>query len=386
VLGGRSYFLEGEHLESEYSGSNLLAKYFRGASVDELVAAWMVDSDNKLKPFLFHQDQVTSTSAVSGHNGGTTQAIKYSAFGTLQSGTGASPNRLKYTGREDDGTGLYYYRARYYDPTIGRFISEDPLGFGAGDVNFYQYTSNNPVNANDPSGKAVETPWDAFNVGLGAGSLASNLRQRNWGWAAVDAAGLIYDSVATAVPFLPAGAGAGLAAYRAGNTAVHSAQVAIDVARTANIANDAARVASTTGRASSVGTNVHRQVGTTLDNGNILSSSANNYFRGANRTTGPQPDLSWSNAPGVWADLTTPRQWGQHVADYSQGFGQGIPLLYERGQGLVDTLRLTTGAGAGLTALQFGSTSIFGGQPAGGGFLLYPNKSNTNMMQSVYRK
>jgi RHS repeat-associated protein len=135
-LGNRSYFLEGEHLESEYSGSTLQARYFRGSSVDELVGAWMLDADGKTKPYLFHQDQVTSNTAISGHNGGTTQSIKYAAFGQTQSSTGSSPSRLKYTGREDDGTGLYYYRARYYDPQVGRFISEDPMGFAAGQ-NFY---------------------------------------------------------------------------------------------------------------------------------------------------------------------------------------------------------------------------------------------------------
>jgi len=46
----------------------------------------------------------------------------------------------------------YYYRARYYDPEIGRFVSEDPLGFEAG-INFYAYVGNNPINRNDPSGK-----------------------------------------------------------------------------------------------------------------------------------------------------------------------------------------------------------------------------------------
>ncbi len=50
--------------------------------------------------------------------------------------------------------GLYYYRARYYDPEIGRFLSEDPLGFGAG-INFYAYVENNPVNHNDPSGECA---------------------------------------------------------------------------------------------------------------------------------------------------------------------------------------------------------------------------------------
>jgi RHS repeat-associated protein len=86
------------------------------------------------------------------------QALRYRAFGELTALTlgGAAPaNRLRYTGREQDPeTNLYYYRARYYDPSVGRFISEDPLGFEAGDPNFYAYVGNNPINANDPSGLA----------------------------------------------------------------------------------------------------------------------------------------------------------------------------------------------------------------------------------------
>jgi len=56
------------------------------------------------------------------------------------------------TGRENDGTGLYYYRARYYSPTLQRFISEDPIGFAGGDVNFYAYVGNNPIRYIDPRG------------------------------------------------------------------------------------------------------------------------------------------------------------------------------------------------------------------------------------------
>ncbi len=144
---------------------------------------------------------------------------RYDAFGQplnlVIPGTG---NDLLYTGREyDRSTGLYYYRARYYDLEIGRFISEDPLGFAAG-INFYTYVDNNPVNFNDPTGKLVtpETIWDAANVGIGSYSLTSNLREGNYGWAAVDAVGFGYDVVATAVPFLPAGASAGLSDLRAG--------------------------------------------------------------------------------------------------------------------------------------------------------------------------
>jgi len=61
-------------------------------------------------------------------------------------------NPYCYTGREFDTQELYYYRARYYDPTVGRFISSDPIEFMAGDVNFYRYVGGDPVNFVDPSG------------------------------------------------------------------------------------------------------------------------------------------------------------------------------------------------------------------------------------------
>jgi len=64
-----------------------------------------------------------------------------------------SSNALQYTGRENDGaTGLYYYRARYYHPGLQRFISEDPLGNDTGEVNFYVYVGNDPINYVDPLG------------------------------------------------------------------------------------------------------------------------------------------------------------------------------------------------------------------------------------------
>jgi len=64
-------------------------------------------------------------------------------------------NPFRYTSREWDAeTGLYYYRARYYDPQIGRFISEDPMAFGAG-TNFYIYVENSPVTKYDPTGLAT---------------------------------------------------------------------------------------------------------------------------------------------------------------------------------------------------------------------------------------
>jgi RHS repeat-associated protein len=77
------------------------------------------------------------------------ERISYSAYGES---TGSSLTRYTYTGREEDEvTGLIYYRARWYDPSMGRFLLEDPIEF-AGGSNWYAYVGNNPVNYTDPSG------------------------------------------------------------------------------------------------------------------------------------------------------------------------------------------------------------------------------------------
>jgi RHS repeat-associated protein len=67
------------------------------------------------------------------------------------------PQSFKYVcqyGVMAEPNGFYYMRARYYDPKVGRFVSEDPSGFEGGDVNLYAYVKNNPINAIDPEGLA----------------------------------------------------------------------------------------------------------------------------------------------------------------------------------------------------------------------------------------
>jgi RHS repeat-associated protein len=80
--------------------------------------------------------------------------ITYDSYGNITSQSNPSVTfRFGYTGREwDSETGQYYYRARYYDAGVGRFISQDPIGFAAGDANLYRYVGNSPTNFTDPSG------------------------------------------------------------------------------------------------------------------------------------------------------------------------------------------------------------------------------------------
>jgi RHS repeat-associated protein len=78
----------------------------------------------------------------------------YSAYGETAVLGPDGGNALRYTGREDDGNGLFYYRARYYDPVLKRFVSEDPIGLEAG-PNFYAYVNGDPVSFIDPLGLAT---------------------------------------------------------------------------------------------------------------------------------------------------------------------------------------------------------------------------------------
>jgi RHS repeat-associated protein len=150
---------------------------------------------------------------------------------------------LGYTGHAiDQATGLVYAQQRYYDPVLGRFLAVDPMvtdTANAWNFNRYNYAANSPYKFTDPDGRAIETGWDAFNVGIGIASLGANLAVGNYGGAAVDAGGLIYDGIATAVPGLPGGASAGIKAYRAAGIARE-----VVVAKKLAAANPAGKVQS----------------------------------------------------------------------------------------------------------------------------------------------
>ena len=82
-------------------------------------------------------------------------------FNNLPASTDSLVNPFRYTARESDTeTDLYYYRARYYNSTLQRFISEDPVGLRGG-LNLFRYVHNDPVNFKDPSGHG-ESPWHFF--------------------------------------------------------------------------------------------------------------------------------------------------------------------------------------------------------------------------------
>jgi RHS repeat-associated protein len=127
--------------------------FFHGPGIDEPLAG-TIRTQLGFQGFTYHADGLGSISTLTDLNGTPVQTYTYDSFGQIVEQTGTAPNPYTYTGRElDPETGLYYYRARYYDPSLGRFLQEDPLFT----LNLYVYVQNNPVKLTDPIGLA---PWD----------------------------------------------------------------------------------------------------------------------------------------------------------------------------------------------------------------------------------
>jgi RHS repeat-associated protein len=100
----------------------------------------------------YQADGLGSITSLSNTAGALAQTYAFDSFGKQTSSSGSLTNPFQYTAREFDAeTSLYFYRARYYDQNIGRFLSEDRLGFAMG-PDFYSYTGNDPVGQIDPSG------------------------------------------------------------------------------------------------------------------------------------------------------------------------------------------------------------------------------------------
>jgi len=156
INGTTSYLYDGSNSIAELDGAGtLLARYAQGGGIDEPLAELRSETTG-----YYAQDGLGSVTSIAGSNGTLLNSDIYDSFGNVVASTGEFGNPLQYTGRDfDSETGLRYYRARYYDPTIGRFISEDPLRFGGGD-SFYVYSEDNPASLVDPFGLQGST---AFN-------------------------------------------------------------------------------------------------------------------------------------------------------------------------------------------------------------------------------
>jgi len=167
------YAYDGDNLiEEANSSGSAVARYSQGLNIDEPLAMLRSSTTS-----YYQADGLGSITSLSSGAGALAQTYGYDSFGKQTSSSGSLTNPFQYTARESDPeTGLYYYRARYYDPLGGRFLREDPIRFDAG-VNFYSYVRNNPTGLFDPSGLAP-----CLNINGFVNALNHNAHQSSTGW------------------------------------------------------------------------------------------------------------------------------------------------------------------------------------------------------------
>src|SRR6266852_1136112 len=122
-----NFLYDGVNSTEELSGGTPLANLLNGQRVDKYLTRTDAGGASGLLA-----DALDSIIALTDSTGTVQTAYTYEPFGTTAASGTVSGNSYQYTGRENDGTGLYYYRARYYDPQLQRFVSEDPVRFLGG--------------------------------------------------------------------------------------------------------------------------------------------------------------------------------------------------------------------------------------------------------------
>ena len=170
---------DGDQIIAEYSTYfNLRAQYYYGQGIDEPICKWVRSSNSK---WYYHYDGLGSVVALTDVDGDLVEKYSYDAFGntTIRDASNtvipysslSINNPFMFTGRYYEPLrGIYYYRARVYKPSIGRFLQPDPIGYKGG-LNLYSYCLNNPINYIDPYGLDV---WigerDLFHKNINVGN------------------------------------------------------------------------------------------------------------------------------------------------------------------------------------------------------------------------
>lgn len=140
------YLYDGAQAIAELKSNAIDTAYHTGLEIDEVLARYGSTGNKTLLT-----DALMSVIAQGNDDQSVQNFYAYSPYGEVATVGPDDGNPLQYTGRENDGTGVYFYRARYYDPVLKRFISEDPIGV-AGGINVYTYVDGSPINFTDPQG------------------------------------------------------------------------------------------------------------------------------------------------------------------------------------------------------------------------------------------
>jgi RHS repeat-associated protein len=166
-----SFLYDGLNPVQEKNGATVTANLLTGLGIDEFFTRTNGVGARSLLP-----DVLGSTVALGNGTGTLQTQYTYEAFGFVSQTGAANTNSYKYTGREDDGSGLFYYnRARYCQPRLHRFITEDLIGLVGGDANLYAYVRGNPMKYRDPYGlfELAMVPQEVVDASAGIGDALS---------------------------------------------------------------------------------------------------------------------------------------------------------------------------------------------------------------------
>jgi RHS repeat-associated protein len=134
-------------IEEVDNTGNVLTRYTQNKGIDRPLAQLRSGTTS-----YYQQDGLGSVTSLSNSAGALAGTYTYDSYGKATASTGTPTHPLQYTAREfDSETSLLFNRARYFDPSVGRFLNQDPIQFGGG-TNFYAYTRNNPIVRTDPLG------------------------------------------------------------------------------------------------------------------------------------------------------------------------------------------------------------------------------------------
>ncbi|MFP4474495.1 MAG: RHS repeat-associated core domain-containing protein [Desulfatibacillaceae bacterium] len=163
-----TFIYDDSRVIQDRAGGGVVAQYVYGNRLDEVVAMYR-DSGT----YYHHADVLGSTMAVSDASGAIVETYGYDPYGmptimdpsgNVRANSTIGVTRL-YTGRDwEEEVGLYYYRARYLNPRLGRYMSPDPLGYADG-LNLYEYAHSNPLRYIDPRGTECESNSLEFDAG-----------------------------------------------------------------------------------------------------------------------------------------------------------------------------------------------------------------------------
>ncbi|MBC7994368.1 MAG: type IV secretion protein Rhs, partial [Rhizobacter sp.] len=165
TVGGNStqFLYDGLHVVAEYGAGwgTPASQYVHGEVIDSNLIRIPASGSSQY----LHQDGLMSVVAVTNSAGSTDASQRFDAWGQRIASSGLV-GRYGFTGREPDETGLVYHRARYLDPSLGRFTQRDPVGVNGG-LHAYAYVGNSPQNATDPSGNTPMHVGAAIVGGIG---------------------------------------------------------------------------------------------------------------------------------------------------------------------------------------------------------------------------